>query len=485
MKKVGKYLSITLLLLTGLFFVFLLFLFFVPNASMFGITFISYNERTLSENYKIENVEKIVLNSRSYDIKIESTQSSIVSARIENHSLGYVLTKNSTLNLEEELLNGVLTFTVNEPYGVAFKNNSLITLLIPESKEVDLKIENKNANVTFEDKNLKIKNLTYKAEKGIVNVKDSEISGVFNLDLKKSTFYITKESKLNSNDINLKLTTGRFEAVHSHLGDINILSNERGVILLNNVSSINQKEQTTGGRIEANQVATVSITGSDTNLYINEITTRASISLRNAGEVKINLLSGIADIVTNSGDIKIKSCTKNLTTLSVLTDDGDISVYNAYNKVFAETSSGNITTTFASDADKISIDNKNTRYFKAITKTGKIVAKGINRTDIEIKSDGSADLSFENFDNNLNVTNNITSKNGNIYVKVNSLSSFILNSSTQKGHSRINLLQTESYKGWTDKSIQNKAINCDTSTNVITIAVSGSGNILMHDDKVN
>ena len=111
MKKVGKYFLITTLLLTGLFFVGMLFLFFVPSSSLFGITFISHNDRLISKDYKINNVNQIILNSRSYDVDITTTTDSYVTARVECHSLGYVLKNNSKVLLKEEFTNGILTFT--------------------------------------------------------------------------------------------------------------------------------------------------------------------------------------------------------------------------------------------------------------------------------------------------------------------------------------------------------------------------------------
>ncbi len=484
MKKFGKYFSITLLLLTGLFFVGLLFLFFVPGSSIFRITFISYNERTISSDHKIESVEKIILNSRSYDIEVKSTQSSSISARIENHSLGYVFKENSKLILEESLSNGILTFNISEPHGVAFKNNSSITLYIPENKDVDLQINNKNATVKIEDEDIIIKNFSYKAENGVAKFEKATITGEFNLDLNKSDCYLSDQLTLNSNDVNLKLSTGKFDASSITLGNINILSNERGIIKLNACNSLSQSKLTTGGRIEAKQINSISFFGSDTNLYINEITTRASINLSAAGEVNIEKLSGIADIVTNSGNIKINNCTKNLTTLSIFSKKGDVTAQNAYNKVFVETISGDIITNFASDADTASESNKNVRYFKAITETGKVYSTGVNRADVEIKKDGSAEITFSHFENNLNLNSLIKNNSGNIYLKVDKNSAFMLNSKTSSGHSRINLTQTEKYKGWTDKEITNKAINCETSSNIISIE-NGSGNILMHDNNVN
>ena len=170
MKKVGKYLTITILLLTGLFFVGLLYLFFVPKSTLFGITFISYNEKTLTDYYESSQVEKVVLNSRSYAINVEASSNSKIYAKIENHSLGYVLEDNKDLKISQSVSNKTLKLTIVEPYGAAFKNNSLITLYLPKNEAVDLVIENKNANVVIEDDDVIIRTLTYTAEKGNFDV---------------------------------------------------------------------------------------------------------------------------------------------------------------------------------------------------------------------------------------------------------------------------------------------------------------------------
>jgi len=494
MKKVWKYLIITILLLTGLFFAGLLFLFFVPSSSVFGITFISHNERLISKDYKLEKVNQIVLNSRSYNIEVFSTTSSNVSARVEGHSLGYVSKLNSKLLLKEELENGMLTFTIVEPHGVAFKNSSKITLYIPESskdKPINLKFQNKNANVNIDSSKIHIKNLDYTANDGNVELKNLNITGNLNLDLQKTNFYINSTAQIYNANVDLKLTTGKFDASKSSLGILNILSNERGVISLNSCGSINQVAKTTGGRIQANQVGSITYTGSDTNLYINEIAISSTITLTNSGEVVVNKLSGIAEITTNLGNITINNCTSYLTNLSSTSQKGDIKIVNAYYKVFAQTTSGNITTTFAEDAETITKDNQNIRYFKAITETGKISVTGVNKAEIEIKENGSLDLTYAHFNKNQAVKNIIKSNNGNVHIKVDSNSSYILKSKINSGNSRINLIQTDKFKGWTEKEV-NANINYSTNetingqlANLIEIDITGSGNLLMHDNKVN
>lgn len=481
MKKVGKYLTITILLLTGLFFVGLLYLFFVPKSSLFGITFISYNEKSLSEYYDISQVEKIVINSRSYDVNIESSTNSKVYAKVLNNSLGYVLKENKDLKIGENLSNNTLTLTIIEPYGVAFKNSSSITLYIPKNNEVDLVLKNKNANVKVDDENVTIRNLSYSAEKGNFDLKQATITGKLNLNLHKVDFDISSKAVLNSCDVDLKITTGSFDSSSSTIGNLNILENDRGVILLHNCATLTQLKQTSGGRIEANSVDKLSFYGTDTNLYIEKIVNGANVNIT-SGDIKITSLSGTSDIITTSGNISIKKCASKITTL---TEDGNIKIEKAYNKTSATTNSGDVTVHFASDAGYANDINKDLRYLKVITKSGNVRATGLNSANIKATSSGKIDVSFANFGDEIKLISSISSNKGSIYVRVKQPSAYILNSTT-KGSSRINLSQTEVYNGWTDKKISNKLINCSAvteNTNQITIK-STSGNILMHDDNV-
>jgi len=312
-----------------------------------------------------------------------------------------------------------------------------------------------------------------------------------NLDLNKSTFNLDSSAVLDANDINLKLTSGKFNASETTLGNVEISSNAQGVIILGTCSLLKSpdEEKITGGRIEAEHIEKLYFTGSDTDIYIKETTTIVDITLTNSGCVEIKKISGTADIVTSKGDIDINSCTPDLLSLWATTTKGDIKIKNAYNKIFTETTSGNVLTEFANDTAPVSLSNTYTSYFNGKTKTGKIVVTGLTRADVEVE-DGSADLTFSNFNKNLSIVNTINSKNGNVYIKVDSASAFVLNSFT-KGNSRINLLQTEVYKGWTEKTV-NENINYaknetvdELTANYVNITVSESGNVLMHDNKVN
>lgn len=481
MKKVGKYLLITILILLGLFFASLLFLFFVPKSSIFGITFISYNECQYTKFYDDDNIDNIVLESRSYEVNVKTHSSNQLYAKVENHSLGYVLKDNQYLIVKESVNNNTLTLTVVEPHGAAFKNNSEITIFVPKDKEISLSISNKNALVNINDENLKINDLSYSTKNGSFNLNKAQISGNLNLDLNKAIFTISKDVNLNSNNVNLKITTGKLNAKHSEFGNLNITGNERGVILFKSCANLTQSMQTSGGRIEANSVSNINYSGSDTNLYITEITSGAIIKLTN-GEVYIGSISGTSDIITSSGNVTVGTANSNLT---VLTTSGNIEISNAHNKVRTTSTSGNINVYFSADASFADSSNLECRYLIATSASGNVTASGINRADVNITSSGAVSIAYAEFQADLGLVSSISTKRGSIYVTVDSNAKFVLNSTTS-GSSRINFMQTEQYKGWTDNNIKDKEINGSKNANSNQITISSqSGSILMHDNKVN
>jgi hypothetical protein len=158
MKKVWKYVIITLLMLLGLCCVGVLYLFFVPNSSLFGITYINNNKKLSSLKYDKEDVTEVVLNSRAYEINILTSSDSNIYTEVKSHSFGFVLTKNEVCDIKATLTNNILTLNVIEPYGLATPNNSEINLYLPANKSFDLTLINKKAKIIL-DTDIKINNL--------------------------------------------------------------------------------------------------------------------------------------------------------------------------------------------------------------------------------------------------------------------------------------------------------------------------------------
>ena len=126
MKKFWKYFTILILLLTGLFCVGLLYLFFVKGSTLFNITYVSHNKTYLSKSYTASEVSTIKLNSRAYRVNIVPAKSEEISASVQARTLGYTLVKNSNVSVTSKLVDGILTIEVDEPYGIAFRGDSFI-----------------------------------------------------------------------------------------------------------------------------------------------------------------------------------------------------------------------------------------------------------------------------------------------------------------------------------------------------------------------
>ena len=90
MKVFVRYFLIVILLLIGLFALGILYLFFVPGSSLFGITYISYSDNYNSEAYDASNISTIRLNSRAYDVFVVPASSEEISVRVYANSLGFV-----------------------------------------------------------------------------------------------------------------------------------------------------------------------------------------------------------------------------------------------------------------------------------------------------------------------------------------------------------------------------------------------------------
>ena len=97
MKSFGKYLTISLLLILGLGCVGVLYLFFIPNSSLFNITYINHHKKYNSKLYTPSEINHIVVNSRSYDVVVEATDNDQIKLEVDSRSFGFVLTKNQNL----------------------------------------------------------------------------------------------------------------------------------------------------------------------------------------------------------------------------------------------------------------------------------------------------------------------------------------------------------------------------------------------------
>ena len=487
MKKVGKYIIITLLMLLGLCCVGVLYLFFIPKSSLFNITYINHNKQLQSEKYNISNVVQVDLNSRAYDVNILSTDESFVYVEINCNSFGFVLTKNKDTSITSYVNNSVLTFNIIEPYGFAVKNNSYINLYIPKTSNLNLNLSNKKAKTTIKSSNLQINNLTYSTNSGNFNFNEGKINGSMNLNLDKSVFTLNENVQTNNNDVKLSMTSGKFYATKSTLGNIEITNNERGVIDIQNCNNFIENQSSAGGQIYIDKVEYISLTASDTIVEITDVTDGAIIDLKGSGKITINKVQAYSTLTTKSGDITINNCDA---TVILHTDTGNIDVQNAMKTVSIKTNHGNATVNFSNDAKHYSpSDETKTRTLYATIHNGTLTATGVehigvadeneefNFTGLKVTGNGQINLSM----NDVCGENSIAGKDGNINVVVNTSSQYILKTSSKTGNVRVNLAQIEQSYGYTSQEEQTTLVNCSNSTNTLTVSTN-QGNLTLLDN---
>ncbi len=486
MKKVGKYIIISLLLLLGLGCVGVLYLFFIPNSTLFGITYINLNKTIESLEYESSAVEQITVNSRSYKVKILPTERNTISLEIFSNSFGFVHKNHKETIVTSSLKDNVLTFNVDEAYGFAIPNNSYINVYIPSSSSLNLNLTNKNAPTSINSEAVEIKNLSYSTKKGDFNFVLGKVNGMLNLNLNKSTFTINKEVITNKNNVHLSISKGKFLAKDSVLGDVTIKKSERGVISINECNEFKDDLTSTsrvinGGQININKLFKIGITSSDTIISIGEITNGANIKASKSGNITIDKINTKTYITSESGNISIHNCNARAI---LQTDSGNINVNNAVEMVIIKTNSGNANVKFSDEAAQHTAEN-NARTLCAIIHDGNLTATGVqhiglvteNESDldqlhgIKITGKGSVVINM----NNVLGENSIEGNNGNINIVVDSESEFILNTSSISGNVRVNLMQISDHNGYTTKEATTTIVNCNNSPNSLNVTTNNGG----------
>jgi hypothetical protein len=450
-----------------------LYLFFIPHSSIFNITYISLNSTEVSKKYNSDDVSKIVLNSRAYNVMIESDEEEetiFVEARA--NSFGFVLNKHSKFAITTSIKNEVLTINIEEPYGFATKNNSYIKLNIPNGKDFDLVLSNKSAKTTFESSNVSINNFDYSTTRGECELISGTIKGNINLNLNKCKFKIKSSFTTSSNDTSLKLTTGKFIAEHSVLGDIKVVDNKRGVIKINECKDFTKLVPVAGGQININKCNILRVNTSDTDIYVGSAQ-GVDIKLSKSGGAEIGSLQLPSIVSTDEGNIKINSADS---TVSASSNSGNITINNATATISVSSNYGDVIVNF-SDSAKSYLDSEpqgvKYRVLYAKIYNAKLTATGVEHvgsiaaeeSGIRVSGNGRVNLNMKN----VYGTNNIDGKNGSVYVVVNKNSSYILQTSSNAGNVRVNLAQIPEYNGYTQKTARTTNVNCNSSSHSLTV----------------
>ncbi len=420
MKKFGKYLIITLLLLLGLCCIGVLYLFFVPNSSLFGICYISLNSSTDSQVYaqsQYESLHTISLNSGAYNVEIVPTSGETISVSVFSNSFGFVLKKNSVTSITSKIENGSLTFNVTEPNGAAIKNRSKIYLYVPAALNKNLLLTNNSAATGIAlyggEEDLSINNLTYKTSSGNFTLSHCKVAGDLRLEIGSATFTIGDNVSAENSTIYLSMTNGRFESAAA-LNNITIEKNDYGTVDVSECTNLISDNSDAGGRVKINKVHHIALKGGDTNVEINTID-NGGIELSRAGRINIDTVETYLIATTKYGNININ---KTNGPVRLSSEDGSINVAAAYGNVQADTpnGSGDIDVTFADDAASYAV-NKEARSFVSETANGKIIVHGAERVDVKITDRGRAEIYMDN----VYGENKVDGENGEVYIFVKEL----------------------------------------------------------------
>lgn len=478
-----KYLTLTLLFIIGLCCIAVFYLFFVPGSDLFGITYISKSEVLDSLSYEITGVTKIIVKCNSYDVNIEKTKTNSSYLKVYSKSFGFGLKQNSVAQLKANLDSGILTYEITEPQGLISKNDSVITLYLPaDSSNVDLQFDNNSSKINVNDE-ISVDEIIYNSNSGGLNLNSGSILGDLsitsdNADIDISEYYVVD----TETDLHLSLSKGKFNAPYTKFKNVNIISNERAVIVLKECENLQGNNLTAGGKLEIENLGGVDFSSTDTNLKIKNLIGLGSIDLTMSGKVEIENTLFNPTIKTNSGTIKIE---------------------NAFNSLLLESKSGNITV------------NKATLHVKATTENGKIYINFDNETltnepyqsnvlsaDAEIKivngsaniigadninlvidGSGHADVNMKD----IKQDNDIQVKNGSLNLVVNKDSLYTLTTHiTGNGNINVNLSQLPigGYNGKAFNTIEVNSNEYDSNdyisgtNNLSVTATDGDINIL-------
>lgn len=486
MKKTGKkrvlnIILITILLILGLFCVGLMYLFFIPDSTLFNITFVSRNNIAKSATFNYKMVETVKLETNRFATKICESPDENVYVEVTDKSLGYTLVKNKDLKIEHEYINNIVTFTVTEPTGVLFSASSEIRLYIPNEKTINVEIENKKSDTSLKDGNVQLGSFSYTTKSGDIVLEKGRILNKSTFNLDKASCEFKDKFYLKDADVEILLNSGKFNAKNVNLNNVKISKNVNGVILLNNCNTLTQDLETSNGRIEVNKLNLATITAGKTKITINEVTENINATFKNSGSISIGTLqnserSTTSSISTLDGNISISNCK-----FSVLLEStgGNISVLNAYEFCQAKTVSGNISISYAEKALSASNGISRTAYIKTVS--GNVYITGVDYISLLEITNGYANINY----NNICGKNFIKANEGKVDICLNMNSKYDFTAKTNSGKIKVNFTQTEKYNGWTEtqfKNIENHiSINNNEDHNNLLNVESSSGNIFVTD----
>ena len=471
MKTFWKYFSIILLLLIGLCMLGILYLFFVPNSSIFGLRYLSLNETIYSDRYTAESFNKVTVNSHAYEVYVEPSDSENIIVSLYVNSLGFTLVDNSNYAIDTDIDGSELVFDITEPTGALVRNDSHITVMIPADTSIALELNNDSANTYIDHSSLNITELSYTTKSGDFEFTSGSVSGAMDLDIGKADFKIGAEVVTNNNSVTIDSTTGLFEA-QPNLGDIVVLSSDRAVFRLINCNSFYMNDNDAGGSIDISQVQRVEIISSDTNITLGEVANDTSIEnairieLTKTGKIDIQTTHQQATLITNDGNINVVTA---LDIINPSTQDGNVTIGTSKALVNFQSDYGNLDVSYSLDTDA-------DRRLIARTNNGRLTIRNVDNVAITVNGNGRVDVEM----NAVLGNNIITAKSGSVRVIMPDSAEYKLHTYTESGEVNVNLLEISAGGGYKDKE-KTTYINSATDSSPSMDISTTTGSLYVRD----
>lgn len=420
-KKVKRgfvhYIIFGILVLVGLFCVFLAILFFNPGKDVYGIglRFVSYNSKI--ELYRSESGQyiadpdeqhlkfnKVVFNSNltnfniSYDVNENRTKILVTPAlsgitKTNKYSLSTTVLVDVRNSSEGD---GIMTIDVQEPdLWIPFSKQATVSLVLGRKNLINdnlsVVVNTGSGNITLGD----VSNNSYKIAEADISTKYGDvkihenmtINGTVSIDSLKSNVFVNTNTSIPIKNMNLLKITNKDGKNKIGALDCSVQISSTGMsetsaeYITGNFSIFSKQ-----GYVKINKLGDQNRLNSPLGYIFGNFTTTSDCELTN---ISIGSMVGDATITTTTGNVSIDTIAKNSL---IKTTNGDVKVTNAFGDINIETVSGNV----------------------------EIKQKTASKVDVTTKS-GDITASYDDLQSSLitNYNSTLTSQSGNINLNLN------------------------------------------------------------------
>lgn len=412
--KIGVYLLILFVVLISLIIIGVGYLFLVPKAELFGISYVK--DKTYkyysSVDYDIELIDKLIIKASKFNINIKaSDEHDDIRIKVYNDFSGF--SKNKKANefiFEYNPSDDSLLLETKEMSGWIGSGDSRIDVFIPKAlfgeafsvsasakSDCSIAVEGfggaklgsleigLNRGDFYYD-NISINEIYIKSNRGEITAGEN-VSGeveTLTLDLGKNKVDFLYAGKAQEG---LKKEGAEYEDIDFVVKKLILRNCEKnGEIRLIRCEKILSDEGcvVNGGKLTVSKCKFFDVESENFSMRcynLDEAVTTSYFKASGTGSIVVDNAGSVCNLSTNSGDIKVEKANKELV---VETMTGDISLNKASFGVTAITKSGNISVAFDEELGEYSIGNR-VRVIDSLRSSGGTVKViGVNKMNLDV-----------------------------------------------------------------------------------------------------